>query len=316
MIQGRMRSYGEPRGRLAPGRHRDSSRTTRRRRVDLAADPRPEHAASARPGRPHSRRASHARSIRRPARVRVRGGARVPPRDRPARRRNAHARGPLRRRAGDRDRRADRRRRGRLRARRRHRRSAHLPTADAGRPDSRSFVRRGSLAGGATAVAARVTRHIDTVDVAGIAFQLSCRLPKPSFWARRRPELVTRRWPDVVVRIEYAEGYGGRAGRPVGDTVADAARVRRHGRGLLMSTGYYRAAVDRSRGRVAVRMAAGFEVGGLMRSLAALWLLERQTLLIHAACFGPAASATLACGLPDGATPLSAFAGWLAVTPR
>jgi len=160
-----------------------------------------------------------------------------------------------------------------------------------------------------------VTRHSDTVDVAGIAFQLSCRFPKPSFWACRRPGLVTRHPPDVVVRIDYVEGYRGRAGRQVGDTVADAADVRRRGRGLFVSTGYYRAAVDTRGGRVAVRMAAGFEVGGLMRTLAALWLLERQTLLIRAACLGPAASATLACGLADGA-PQAAISGWLAVSAR
>jgi hypothetical protein len=165
-------------------------------------------------------------------------------------------------------------------------------------------------------VAARVTRYIDTVDVAGIAFQLSCRFPKPSFWARRHPAFIAHRRPDVVVGIEYAERFRGRAGRPVADTVADAADVRRRGRGLIVSTGYYRAAVDASRGRVAVKMAAGFEVGGLMRTLAALRLLERETLLIHGACFGPAASATLACGIPDRATPPSAIAGWLAVTPR
>ena len=160
-----------------------------------------------------------------------------------------------------------------------------------------------------------MTRYIDTVDIAGIAFQLSCRFPKPSFWARRRPELVARRRPDIVVRIEYVEGYRGRARHPVGDTVPDAADVRRRGRGLVVSTGYYRAAVDRNRGRVAVKMAAGFEVSGLMRTLAALWLLERQSLLIRAACFGPAASSTLVCGLAGGAAPSRAIAGWLAVTP-
>jgi len=165
-------------------------------------------------------------------------------------------------------------------------------------------------------VAARVTRHIDTVDVAGIAFQLSCRFPKPSFWARRHPEFITRRRPNVVVRIEYEEHFRGRAGRPVGDTVADAADVRRQGPALLVSTGYYRAAVDVRRGRVAVRMAAGFDVAGLMRTLTALWVLERGTLLLRAACFGPDVSATIACGLPDRATPSSAIVGWFAVTPR
>jgi hypothetical protein len=161
-----------------------------------------------------------------------------------------------------------------------------------------------------------VTRHVDTVDVAGIAFQLACRFPKPGFWARNRPEFITRRRPDVTVRIEYEERFGRRTGRLVGDTVADAASVSRRGRQLLVSTGYYRAIVDVSRGRVAVRMAAGFEVSGLMRTLAALWLLERETLLIRGACFGPGASSTLACGLRDSAAPSSALTGWFAVTPR
>jgi hypothetical protein len=164
-------------------------------------------------------------------------------------------------------------------------------------------------------VAGRVTRHTDTVDVAGVVFQLSCRFPKPSFWARRRPEFITSRRPDVVVRIEYAEDFRRRTGRAVADTVADAADVRRRGRQLLVSTGYYRAAVDLRRGRVAVQIAAGFDVAGMMRTLAALWLLERGTVLLHAACFGPAGAATLACGA-FSAMPSSTAAGWLAVMPR
>ncbi|MGH7305056.1 MAG: hypothetical protein ACRELZ_17370, partial [Candidatus Rokuibacteriota bacterium] len=164
--------------------------------------------------------------------------------------------------------------------------------------------------------AARVTRHIHTVDVAGVAFQLACRFPKPGFWALRRPEFVTRRPPDVIVRIDYEERFERCTRRPVGDTVADAARVGRRGRHLVVSSGYYRATVDVPHGRAAVRMAAGFDVAGLMRTLAALWLLERETLLIRAACFGPGGAATLACGLPAWTTPSSAIIGWFAVTPR
>jgi hypothetical protein len=52
-----------------------------------------------------------------------------------------------------------------------------------------------------------------------------------------------------------------------------------------------------------------------MRTLAALFLLERGALLLNAACFGSAAEATLACRLHAGAVPSSAVAGWLAVTP-
>ena len=206
-------------------------------------------------------------------------------------------------------------------------------STDAGDPHRRALVRgrgvalraagrRGAGAPPAEArratagVAARVTRYIDTVDVAGVAFQLSCRFPKPGFWARNRPEFITRRRPDVTVRIDYEERFERRTKRPVGDTVADAARVSRRGRHLLVATGYYRATVDVPHAEVAVRMAAGFDVSGLMRTLAALWLLERETLLVRAACFGPGASTTLACGLPDWATPPSALVGWFAVTPR
>jgi hypothetical protein len=160
-----------------------------------------------------------------------------------------------------------------------------------------------------------VRRHTDTVDVAGIAFQLSCRYPKPSFWARRHPELIATRRPDVAVCVEYDEDFRRRTGRPAGDTVADATDVRLRDGRLIVSTGYYRATVDTRRGRVAVRMAAGFEVSGLMRTLAALWHLEQGTLLVRAACFGSAAAATLACGPPAATLPSSAVAGWLAVTP-
>jgi hypothetical protein len=63
-------------------------------------------------------------------------------------------------------------------------------------------------------------------------------------------------------------------------------------------------------------MAAFFDVTGLMRTLAALWLLERETLLIRGVCFGPRVSTILACGRPDWVTPSSALVGWFAVTPR
>jgi hypothetical protein len=168
----------------------------------------------------------------------------------------------------------------------------------------------------AARVAARVTRHTDKVDVAGIVFQLSCPFPKPGFWARNHPAFITRRRPDVTVRIDYEERDGRHVWRSVGDTVADAATVGRRGRHLHVSTGYYRAVVDVPGGRVTVKMAAGFDVAGLMRTLTALWLAERDTLLVHAACFGPTESATLACGLPAWAIPSSATAGWFAVRPR
>ena len=143
-------------------------------------------------------------------------------------------------------------------------------------------------------MAARLSRYADTVDVAGVAFRLVCRYPKPRFWARSRPEFLTTRRPDVTVAITYDDGFRRRARRPAGEeTVADAPRVRRHGRRLLVTTGYYRATVDVRRGRAAVRIAGGFGVGNLMRTLSALWLLERDTLLLRV---GPA--------------------GYIAVTPR
>ena len=168
----------------------------------------------------------------------------------------------------------------------------------------------------AACVAAGVTRHTDKVDVAGVVFQLSCPFPKPGFWARNHPAFITRRRPDVTVRIDYEERDGRHVWRSVGDTVADAATVSRRDRHLHVSTGYYRAVVDVPRGRVIVKMAAGFDVAGLMRTLTTLWLAERETLLVHAACFGPTESATLACGPPAWAMPSSATAGWFAVRPR
>ena len=77
----------------------------------------------------------------------------------------------------------------------------------------------------AARVAAGVTRHTDKVDVAGIVFQLSCPFPKPGFWARNHPAFITRRRPDVTVRIDYEERDGRHVWRSVGDTVADAATV-------------------------------------------------------------------------------------------
>jgi hypothetical protein len=164
-------------------------------------------------------------------------------------------------------------------------------------------------------VAARVTLHTDRVDVAGIVFELSCPFPKPGFWARRQPAFISRRRPDVTVRIDYEERLERRPWRSIGDVVADAPSVRRRGRRLVASTGYYRASVDVSRGRAAVRIAAGFDVAALMRTLAALWLAERATLLLRAACFESAGAATLACGLPVSVLVPSASVGWFAVTP-
>ena len=158
-----------------------------------------------------------------------------------------------------------------------------------------------------------VTPYVDTVDVAGIAFRISCRYPKPGFWARSRPEFLTARAPDVVVAMTYDGNFP----RPARDTASDASRVQRRGRALLLTTAYYRATADLQCGRVAVRIAAGFGVANLMRTLAALWLLERGTLLLRAVRVGRD-GATLACGIPEetlGVARSAAVAGYLAVTP-
>jgi len=132
-------------------------------------------------------------------------------------------------------------------------------------------------------MAARLSSYADTVDIAGIAFRLVSRNPKPGFWARDRPEFLTTRRPDVTVSITYDDNFRRRAGAPADEeTVDDTPRVRRHGRSLLVTTGYYRATVDVRRGRAAVRIAGGFGVANMMRTLSALWLLERDTLLLRA----------------------------------
>jgi hypothetical protein len=162
-------------------------------------------------------------------------------------------------------------------------------------------------------VATIVTRHVDTVDVAGLAFRISCRYPKPGFWARSRPEFLTARAPDVLVAMTYDDDFPPRAG----DTVSDAPRARRRGRALLLTTAYYRGIADLGRGRAAVRIAAGFGVGNLMRTLAALWLLERGTVLLRAVRLGRD-GATIACGIPEkalGAARRATVTGYLAVTP-
>jgi len=169
-------------------------------------------------------------------------------------------------------------------------------------------------------MAARLTHYADTVDVAGVAFRVVCRYPKPRFWARSRPEFLTARRPDVTVAITYDEDFRRRARRPAGEeTVDDAPRVRRRGRGLLVTTGYYRAAVDVPRGRVAVRIAGGFGVANLMRTLSALWLLERDTLLLHATRLDRAGSVVVSGAGAEASrtttTSPAEVAGYVAVTP-
>jgi hypothetical protein len=169
-------------------------------------------------------------------------------------------------------------------------------------------------------MAAPLTHYADTVDVAGIAFRIVCRYPKPRFWARSRPEFLTTRRPDVTVSITYDEDFRRRARRPAGEeTVDDAPRVRRRGRRLVLATGYYRAKVDVTRGRAAVRMAGGFGVANLMRTLSALWLLEQDTVLLRAMRLGRAGSSPALLVSPtatSGATPSAETIGYVAVSPR
>ena len=153
-------------------------------------------------------------------------------------------------------------------------------------------------------MAARLSPYVDTVDVAGVAFRLECRYPKPRFWARDHPEFLTTRRPDVTVAITYDDDFRRRARRPAGEeTIDDAPRVRRHGRRLLVTTGYYRATVDLRRGRAAVRIAGGFGVANLMRTLSALWLLERDTLLLRSGTAGYVAVAPRTNGMTTRLTP-------------
>ena len=158
------------------------------------------------------------------------------------------------------------------------------------------------------------TAYADTVDVAGVAFRVVCRYPKPRFWARSRPEFITSRRPEVTVAITYDEHFRRRARQPAREeTVDDTPRVRRRGRRLHVTTGYYRATVDVGRGRAAVRMAGGFGVANLMRTLSALWLLEHGTLLLRALRLGngsapvllvsPAAEAVCAAGRRGAGAP-------------
>lgn len=168
-------------------------------------------------------------------------------------------------------------------------------------------------------MAARLTHYADTVDVAGVAFRVVCRYPKPRFWARGRPEFLTSRRPDVTVAIAYDEDFRRRARRPADEeTVDDTPRVRRRGRRLLVTTGYYHATVDVGRGRAAVRMAGGFGVANLMRTLSALWLLEQGTLLLRAMRLGDgSAPVLLVCPAEtDGApAPSTDATGYVAVSP-
>jgi hypothetical protein len=164
-------------------------------------------------------------------------------------------------------------------------------------------------------MAARLTQYADTVDVAGVAFRVVCRYPKPRFWARSRPEFLTTRRPDVTVTITYDDHFSRRARRSAGEqTVDDAPRIRRVGRRLLVTTGYYRATVDVPRGRAAVRIASGFGVANLMRTLSALWLLERGTLLLRADQLGGYVAVTpRADGMTTRLTPFVAHDGPLPV---
>jgi hypothetical protein len=163
-----------------------------------------------------------------------------------------------------------------------------------------------------------VSDHVDTVDVGGLAFRVACHYPKPSFWARSRPQFLTAGPADVTVHIAYDDDFRRRSRLPADtDTFSDVPSVRATGRELCLATPYYRATADVERGRVSVRIAAGFGVANLMRTLAALWLLERGTVLLRAVRLGRDGS-LLACGIPPQALrgpDRIGVSGYLAVTP-
>jgi hypothetical protein len=83
-----------------------------------------------------------------------------------------------------------------------------------------------------------------------------------------------------------------------------------------VTTGYYRATVDVRRGRAAVRIAGGFAVGNLMRTLAALWLLQRDTLLLRAGPAGYVAVTVRPEGMTIGPTPFVDYSGPLPAAGR
>lgn len=167
-------------------------------------------------------------------------------------------------------------------------------------------------------------RQSAIVEVAGLVARIECRHLKPIAWAREaHPAFLSAKPPDVEMAIVYDDGYWGR-GLPwiAPNTVPDVPRVAREEGALSVETAYYRATIDHRVGRIEVRMASGFRVDGLLRTLYALLLPARGALLIRATRVVRNGGSVLLVGPPEpsGARPGAVagdgaiFDGFVAVT--
>lgn len=161
-----------------------------------------------------------------------------------------------------------------------------------------------------------------TVGIGSIAWRIVTAHPKPIYWAEdAHAAYRSDRPPDVVLGIVYE-----RRNRDLPwiapDTVADAALLSEQGGRACLRTGYYRAWIDREYRRIVVRMAPGFGIPGLMRTLTALLLPRRGGILLRGVLRVEHGAASLVCGLDDDerAAIVTAggdvFDGFVAVVPR
>lgn len=166
-------------------------------------------------------------------------------------------------------------------------------------------------------------RHSAVVEVAGLVCRIECRHLKPIAWARdAHPVFLSAKPPEVELVIVYDDGYWGQ-GLPwvAPNTVPEVPRVTREAHTLGVRTAYYRATIDDRAGRIDVRMASGFRVDGLLRTLYALLLPARGALLVRATRVTRNGSSVLLVGPPaaGAARPNPAagdggiFAGFVAV---
>lgn len=151
----------------------------------------------------------------------------------------------------------------------------------------------------------RAPRHSATVEIAGIVCRISCPHLKPILWAREgHPEFLSARTPDVELAIVSDDGYWRRGLPWIGpNTVRDVPAVSRRGSSLHVRTAYYRATIGDGGRRIEARLASGFRLPGLMRTLYALLLPSRRGILIHGVRVATGTRVTLVCGVPDGEPP-------------
>ena len=145
--------------------------------------------------------------------------------------------------------------------------------------------------------------HAVTISVADIRCTILCAYPKPILWATElHPEFVTDASPDVTVTVTYEQGYWDR-GLPwlAEDTVSDRVVASGDDAGLTLTTADYRAQRARDSRDVAVSMAEGFRVDGLLRTLYTSFLLERGGLLVEGDCVADSAGWRLRVGAAAGA---------------